>query len=443
MRTNAGVRGRTGSALLEGLIADASLLVGQNDRHVVLLKIKRAYLQKLQAEGKLIVPADLVRMVKTGPGTASLGEAQRAGALQAQEQQGIEADTLAAVARLENAWTGQGGDAARAGLRPLAQAATEASAALHNSQNTLADQDHAFQTTRDSMVEISATPPQRNVLDVASPWDTDTEIQLNERNAAIQRNNEIYNSFTRTSDGHAQAMPIQFGQITGESDGAFSIGQTTGTGGAVEKREIAGPGWASDGEPVGVTGRAVQAEHHPDAGSGPDGEALPGHAAGGQRPDGVAVSPGRDGTVAAGFVRPAPSGIDVPNLPGPGLTNLPAAGGADTLNYVTGPDRPGSGPVVPPYSRPGVPGAGGPGRPGRSVGAGPLGQGESAGRAGAGSQTGTGSRGTGAGPVVPAAARGKGKDEDKEKKSPDYLQEPDPQGLFGYTGRVPPPVIGK
>lgn len=26
-----------------------------------------AYLQKLQAEGKLIVPADLVRMVKAGP----------------------------------------------------------------------------------------------------------------------------------------------------------------------------------------------------------------------------------------------------------------------------------------------------------------------------------------------------------------------------------------
>ncbi|WP_414943193.1 hypothetical protein [Amycolatopsis sp. cmx-11-32] len=126
-----------------------------------------AYLQKLQAEGKLIVPTDLVRMVKTGPGTASLGEARRAGALQAQEQQGIEADTLAAVARLENAWTGQGGDAARDGLRPLAQAA----------------------------------------------------IQLNERNAAIQRNNEIYNSFTRTSDGHAQAKPVEFGQITGESDG--------------------------------------------------------------------------------------------------------------------------------------------------------------------------------------------------------------------------------
>ncbi|WP_410655220.1 hypothetical protein [Amycolatopsis sp. lyj-112] len=401
-----------------------------------------AYLQKLQAEGKLIVPADLVRMVKTGPGTASLGEAQRAGALQAQEQQGIEADTLAAVARLENAWSGQGGDAARAGLRPLAQAATEASAALHNSQNTLADQDHAFQATRDSMVEISATPPQRNVLDVASPWDTDTEIQLNERNAAIQRNNEIYNSFTRTSDGHAQAMPVQFGQIAGESDGAFSVGQTTGTGGAVEKREIAGPGRASDGEPVRVTGRLVQADHHPDAGPWPDGEALPNQAAGGQRPDSVAVSPGREGTVAAGFVRPAPSGIDFPNLPGQGWGNLPAA---DALNYVAGPDRPGAGPVVaPPYGRAGTPGAGGPGSPGRPVGAGPLGQGnEPAGRAGVGGQTAAGSRGTGAGPVVPAAGRGKGKDEDKEKKSPDYLQEPDPQGLFGYTGRVPPPVIGK
>ncbi|MEV6912133.1 hypothetical protein [Amycolatopsis sp. NPDC051071] len=405
-----------------------------------------AYLQKLQAEGKLIVPADLVRMVKTGPGTASLGEAQRAGALQAQEQQGIEADTLAAVARLENAWTGQGGDAARAGLRPLAQAATQASAALHGSQNTLADQDHAFQATRDSMVEISATPPQRNVLDVASPWDTDTEIQLNERNAAIQRNNEIYNSFTRTSDGHAQVMPVEFGHIAGESDGAFSVGQTPGTGGTAEKREITGPGRTSDGEPVGVTGRAVQADHRAGAGPGHDEDALPDQATGGQRPGGAPVPPGRDdGTEAAGFVRPAPSGIDLPNLPGSGVGNLPAAGGgADTLNYVAGPGRPDAGPVVPPYGRGGSPGAIRPGGPGRSAGSGPYGAvSEAAGRVGAGGQGPAGARGAGGVPVVPAAGRGKGKEEDKEKKSPEYLQEPDPQGLFGYTGRVPPPVIGK
>ncbi|WP_410647962.1 hypothetical protein [Amycolatopsis sp. cmx-4-54] len=405
-----------------------------------------AYLQKLQAEGKLIVPADLVRMVKTGSGTASLGEAQRAGVLQAQEQQGIEADTLAAVARLENAWSGQSGDAARAGLRPLAQAATEASAALHVSQNTLANQDHAFQTTRDSMVEVSDTPPQRNVLDVASPWDTDTEIQLNERNAAIQRNNEIYNAFTRTSDGHAQMMPVEFGQIADESDGAFSIGQTPGTGGTAKNREITGSGRPSDSEPVGVTGRAVQADHRAGAGPGQDGETLPKQAAGELRQGSASLLPGTDdGTELAGFGRPAPSGIDVPNVPGPGVGNLPAAGGrADTLNYVAGPGRPGAAPVVPPYGRGGSPGVIGPGGPGRSAGPGPYGAaGEAAGRVGAGGQGSAGSRGAGGTPVVPVAGRGKDKDEDKEKKSPEYLQEPDPQGLFGYTGRVPPPVIGK
>lgn len=227
----------------------------------------------------------------------------------------------------------------RAGLRPLAQAATEASAALHAGQNMLADQDHAFQATRDSMVEVSTTPPQRNVLDVASPRDTDTEVQLNERNAAIQRNNEIYTSFTRTSDGHAQAMPVEFGQVAGESDGAFSIGQAPGTGGAEEDRVFVGSGRVSDGGPVGVTGRAVQADHRSDAGPGSEVEASPEQTAGGQRPGGAPVSPGRDdGTEAAGLMRPAPSGIDVPNLPGPGWGNLPAAGGgADTLNYVTGP----------------------------------------------------------------------------------------------------------
>ncbi|MFF0144671.1 hypothetical protein ATK36_3149 [Amycolatopsis sulphurea] len=56
----------------------------------------RAWMALQQQEGKLILPGELVRRVKNGPGLGSLGEAQQVSMSQASEQQGHAGDRGAA-----------------------------------------------------------------------------------------------------------------------------------------------------------------------------------------------------------------------------------------------------------------------------------------------------------------------------------------------------------
>ncbi|MFI5611081.1 hypothetical protein [Amycolatopsis sp. NPDC051903] len=405
-----------------------------------------------QKEGNLILPGELVRRVKNGAGLASLGQAQHVSMSQASEQQGIESDTRAIVARLEAAWSGQSGDAARAGLQPLAEAATSSSSALSTSQGTLTDQSHSFQSTRDSLQEVSDWPPTRDFVDVATPWDTDAEDQINQRNAAVQRNNEIYQGFTSTSDGHAQAMPTEYGQMP-DAQGDFTVGNPSA---ATNQRATSG---ASAFQPhsSGLDGGSPQPSQNSfgsqpvqDQSGNSDGpvgnEQLP--AAQGNSGDGTQsagfVPPTEPGTGGGDATRFTPNGSGGSGSPSYGLGNGPGGGSGFSGGFtggVPGLGEPGSGGRVP-----GTPGAdprtGNPAGPGRSTGSGRLGGAseESVTRGGAGA---TGARGANGMPMG-AAGAGKGaKEEDKEKKSASYLLEPDPNALFGYDGKATPPVIGK
>lgn len=413
----------------------------------------RLYLQQQQAEGKIILPGELVRRVKAGPGPASLGEAQNASALQAQEQQSIESDTMAAVGRLEAAWSGQSGDAARAGLRPLADVAASASTALNNSQNALTDQSHAFQSTRDSMQDVSDDPPSRGVVDVVTPWDTDTEDQINQRNAAIQQNNQIYQSFTSTSDGHAQKMPTDYGQVPDTPQGTFAVQQpSTGPDSGIASGTDAGPWSQSSGQDSGPTSFTS----HSGPGNAPAGSSPGQHQAGG----GLGGSSGEievpaastdDSTGTSGFVPPAEPGTggsrgtDAVRLGpiGSGSSSTPGTGSGFGGAFVRG--APGSVEPVPGAgSGANTPGTGSRsgvlGGPGRSTGAGRFGAVEEpVVKGGPGT---TGARGANGVPMGAGAGKGS-KEEDKEKKSAPYLLEPDPNALFGYDGKATPPVIGK
>jgi hypothetical protein len=413
------------------------------------------FLQQQQADGKLILPAELVRRVKAGPGPESLGHAQAAGVEQVTEQQGIEADTLAIVGRLESAWSGPSGDASRAGLRPLADVATSASSAMHDSQNALADQGHAFQSTRDSLQDVSDKPPSTDLLDTLSPWDTDTEDQINKNSAAIAQNKQIYQGFTTTSDGHAQKMPIDYGQVPDSPDGSYSVQtptpqQSAGTEQSGSHQSVVGSGVGSSaGAPGGQHGAPSSgssshdyqgASPHPPAASENGGTETAGYAP----PPPASGTPVGGGPFGPGFSSTGPGGQTASGWAGgygsgggfvPGF---PGGPGSET----GGPGGLGSG------ARGGMPGgsggagtgARGPGSPGNSSGAGRLGTTE---EPGAGGKAGSsGQRGANGMPIGANGGKGK-KEEDKEKKSADYLREADPNALFGYDGKATPPVIGK
>ncbi|MEV8613138.1 hypothetical protein AB0383_35405 [Amycolatopsis sp. NPDC051373] len=407
-----------------------------------------------QKEGKLILPGELVRRVKNGAGLDSWGRAQHVTMSQAAEQQGIDSDTRAMIARLEAAWSGQSGDAARAGLQPMAEFATSSSSALSTSQGTLTDQGHAFQSTRDSLQEVSDWPPTRDAVDVVTPWDTDTEDQINQRNAAVQRNNEIYQGFTSISDGHARAMPTEYGQmpyaqgdVTAGNPSAVTNQQATNSGPSTFRPQSSGLNGGSSQSSQNNSFVSQHVQDHAGNSHGPIGnEQLP-----------AAQENGGDGTQSAGFVPPAEPGTGggdatrfTPNGPGVsgsssyGPGNGPGGGSGFSGGFsggVPGLGEPGSG-----GRTPGTPGAdprtGGLGGPGRSTGSGRLGGAteEPVTRGGAGA---TGARGANGMPMGSAGAGKGANEEDKEKKSASYLLEPDPNALFGYDGKATPPVIGK
>ncbi|MFF0146536.1 hypothetical protein [Amycolatopsis sulphurea] len=296
---------------------------------------------------------------------------------------------------------------------------------------------------------MSDSPPERNAVDVLTVWDTDTEDQINKNNAAIQQNKQIYEGFTSTSDGHAQTMPIEYGQMP-DAQGDFSIGnpsaapnqQTANAGHSTFSPHSSNPGHGQDGSfgsPLG--------QYHPgNVGSGSAGNAqLP-----------AAQGNGGDGTRTSSFVPPSESGPGgrwggdptrfSPISPGGGgsSSHSPGAGSGFSGGFAPGVSGPGGSGTGGGTSAPGAGSrAGGLGGPGRSTGSG--------GRVGGGVEvpvtrggSGTGAAGArGANGMPMGAAGGKGnKEEDKEKKAASYLLEPDPNALFGYDGKAVPPVIG-
>ncbi|MYW94456.1 hypothetical protein G3I59_28650 [Amycolatopsis rubida] len=419
------------------------------------------FLKQMQAEGNIVLPGELVRRVKAGPGPDSLGQAQHAALQQSTEQQGIESDTLTAVGRLEAAWSGQSGDAARGSLKPLADVATSASLALHDSQNTLADQGHAFTSTRDSMQDVSDDPPSRSGWDVATPWDTDNEDKINQRNAAVQQNNSRYQEYTSTSDGHAQKMPVDYGQVPDSSDGTYGLAPQQGP---VEhpvdpQKESSTPYPSShsygqtDQRGSGTAPQPGSYAPQPGHGGVPGGQQQP-------QPY-VPAAAYDDGTRTSGYVPPSSTGVgNTPLQFGPGGTAYvpsTAPGGSSSYNSpgylggvpasfgpVGGTGAPGSG-----GSGPGGPGSfvrgGSGGAPGQggSSGAGRFGEPEPGARGGAAGTGVPGAKGANGMPMAGGAGKGGKGEEDKEKKAASYLQEADPNSLFGYDGKATPPVIGK
>lgn len=417
------------------------------------VEVFKSWMNQQQKAGNLILPGELVRRVKSGAGLGSLGEAQHVSMSQASEQQGIESDTRAIVGRLEAAWSRQGGDAARAGLQPLAAAATSSSSALSGSQGTLSDQSHAFQSTRDSLQDVSDWPPTRDAVDVVTPWDTDTEDQINQRNAAVQRNKEIYQGFTSTSDGHAQAMPTEYGQMS-DANGDFTVGIRLPQ--RISKQPMAGTRRLSRTRPVRMAGDRGRART-----TRPSHRLASSTVAAARRRSATSSCPLRRETAtternrraSSRQRRRAPGAVTRPDLrrpvragvdrrpTGPG-TYPPAARDSAVASLAVCLAWENRVPADARQERPGGdPRANGLGGAGRSTGSGRLGGAaeEPVTRGGAGA---AGARGANGMPMGAGAGKG-GKEEDKEKKSASYLLEPDPNALFGYGGKATPPVIGK
>lgn len=363
------------------------------------------------------------------------------------------------LGKMDAVWKGDAAGAAHRGAGPLAVEHALAAPAMGTAQDLAARQAGSFNDSKNAVIPVPPAPEKVDPLAAfLAPGQLVTyQQQLSGHNAAAQHNVDVMRGYENAS-AYNTNMPDTYGSITADEAEIRVTQATPPPPGPGDNPTQPGPGTGGARPPAGGGG-TVSGGGHPGragAGSGPGAavQGSEGPGSGGPGGGGVVVAPPL-GTTPGGSTPPAHGpGVSVPNVPdragsGPG-TRGPG------LGFVTT----GIGPVGVPSEgvgsggRGGAPGAGGgsgtggrgpdaaggPGVGGRT-GAGPLGGATSAEPAGArGTPTGRGGPGgmpMGAGP----GGRGRGV-EDEEHQRASFLEEPDPEAIFGTDERTPPPVIG-
>jgi hypothetical protein len=381
--------------------------------------------------------------------------------------------------KMNASWTGNASDQAVSGAAPLATASDSASTALNQASDAMHNQVGSFHTAYNSVVPMSNAAPQNNVLNefvsglgVTTPLDQ----QITNYNTAGQQNVQVYNNYSTQSSTNAAEMPTDFGTLPNPHPDVTVIPGPTGSSGGPTYTGSVGPGGTGGNTPPS----AYQSPGGPRAGGGPvwtnPGEPIPVGSSGGPGPGGgvwelppttiqsasptMEFPPGGGGVPPGEFTDP-----NFPNGMGP-FGGLPPneegqSGGRGTFNPLTGewtsgePGFGGSG---------GFGGAGGPGGFGGAGGSGGIGTGASGGAGGSGTSGAGGNSGAGIGPGAEEAAfgrpgglagapggapgamgggRGARGEEDEEHKTAEYLQEADPDAIFGTDQMTVPPVIGE
>lgn len=259
--------------------------------------------------GDQAVPAPaIVQQVQQGPGTSSWDSGSSTVQKMIQEHNQNSDDAQQITTMLESVWTGDGADAARARLRPLSDAsATSAQAYVVNGQK-LVDTTHGYNDMKIALQAMPPTPPHKNLWDQGTPWDTDTEKQINEYNAAANHNVERYQKYADQAKTNGQGLNSNYGQVSGFDGQNLKIdsgGDHAKSKSESHEKAYRGPGRDSGG---------------PGSGPGASG--------------GVGSWPGGSG---AGTSGPGTSG---PGVSGPGATGLGNSGAVGGTGGV--PFQPGS-----------------------------------------------------------------------------------------------------
>lgn len=410
----------------------------------------------------------IYQMLNSGPGTTGIYHATDGAATQASTQDDLNNQIIQLNQKMSGAWTGHAAEQAQAGAMPLANAAQDATNSLAVHQSVMTGQAEAFTTARNSVTNVPSTMPNNIGNDfLAAFGDTGPlDDQITQYNNASQNNVQVYQNYSAMSSLNADTMPQDYGSIpvsnatitvlppssTGASGGYAGMNSVAAiAGGSAAEREealrrlSAAPG-ANGGE--GATGLDETSGAIGSTGAPPSGNGtwrLPNE-------------PGEPniGTNAEGFV---PTALEDEEL----LGGIPGAGRNRNKDDEAAPPPPNfnqsfSGDLG------GGPGGGSAQAAMESLhgGAG-LGSGSGASNLTASSRSGIGmasqtaeesmmsGSGGGMGPggagMGEEGAMGGGmggrREEDSEHKAASYLQEADPDALFGTDEMTAPPVIGE
>jgi hypothetical protein len=299
-------------------------------------------------------------------------------------------------AGLEAAWTGRSADAAQARIKPFANVIATAAQSFTENSTNLTGLAHGFDSVQAAFRNNPLPPrPDKGFLDVATPWDTDTEKKIAEYNALVKQHLSRYKSYNAQATAAASQLRLFYGQVDPFGDikitvtgggGTAPVGSSAGSRSALSDgaSRVGGPSEVSNPQ-AGVPGAEI---------SGP-GVGTPGSRVGDAPLDGT--------TQAAGFVPPAATGT------GTGTPLMAGSGGGGTASF-----GPGVGAVA------GLVGGGAGSRvggPGKGVGAGVPGTpGGARGNAGVAGGGRGGTSGTSGMAGVPGAGRGRGADDEEHRR---------------------------
>lgn len=349
--------------------------------------------------------AQIYQNIRGGPGTSALINAGDV----ARKQMDLQQELNRRVAQLANsmnaAWSGDASNQAQTGAGPMAKAAADASDALNVHQRVVNQQAEAFGKVYWAVNNVPPTAPSHSLAHnlTFGLANTSQDAKVAQYQADAEANIRAYDEYMAASSENAVTMPVEYGYIPADNAtiSVYAPG-STGGGGPVY-RGVVNPSAAG-----GYSGAA--------AGYGAAGEYV--------SPSSAGLGEGRFGP--AGLV---PGAVGGWSAEGEGFGMAGEFGGAGGIGDAT--------------AARGVGGAGSAGvhnAPNRSM-------------VGSGANSATvnevgirgpvpveGPMGT-SGPM--GIGRGAGGADDDEHHSATYLQEADPDSLFGVDQMTAPPVIGE
>jgi hypothetical protein len=396
--------------------------------------------------GHAMTPYEIYQKITSGPGTDTLQRAQHMTDVEAkaESRRGDLLNKLTGM--IQDGWEGSASESAYGSTKPLVETADSRSVHLRFAQLYMQDQITAFGTAKNSVRPVTPAPPPTNVLAEAVPWlgdlDSDTKAYQND----AQNNITVFSAYDTASSTNGQRMPTEY-PVYKDQGGAPDVvladqpqagSSSNATSGDSHSQSVSGV----PSVPSGSTGTPSGGPASPQQGGHPitQGPQAPGGSTSASSATPPPVYRPGTGAYPQAPAAQGPSTVS-PNEPfgpyggtgyGPGSSYGRGYGGGSGYGGGYG-ARSGSGAGVGAGGRSGAGPEGGP-----RAGAGAMPAEEALGRrAGAVGATRGGISGMGG----MGAGHGGGKDEDTEHERPSFLQEDDPEDIFGTDEVTAPSVI--
>lgn len=169
-------------------------------------------LEKIMAARGVLPVHELVRRIHEGDASKWHNAVTTAEAIVTAHEEASERSRRMLQA-LESSWTGEGADAAARKIRIGEKAARKSAEVYAANARVYTDNAYMFDSIKQQLPQIPENPPERDVVDVLTPWDTDTERQINQYKADVERAQQLYQTYEQTMQAAQQSVVKDFGSL--------------------------------------------------------------------------------------------------------------------------------------------------------------------------------------------------------------------------------------